>query len=83
MVNNLMSERCQKLARWAKAVIDRPSRIRMLPVQEHLAVALILNRADLLRDGEFTILQAVNTLDAEWLSAATQVERSFMSELDD
>lgn len=83
MVSHAMSERCQKLSRWAKAVIERPSRIRMLPTREQLAVALVLNRPDLFRDGEFTILQAVNYLDADWLAAATAVERAFMLNPDD
>ncbi len=83
MTNNLMPERCRKLARWAKTVVDSPSRIRMLPLQEHLAVALILNRAELFPDGEFTILQAVNALDADWLAAATAVERAFMLDIEE
>lgn len=73
-----MSERSQKLIRLARSVSERPSRIRMLPVEEHLAVALILNRKELLRDGEYTILQAVMALDTEWLAAAAEVERYLM-----
>lgn len=83
MVTTLRSERHQKLARWAKVVSERPSRIYMLPLQEHIAIALILNRAELLPHGEFTILQAINTLEAEWLAAATQVERSLMLDIED
>jgi hypothetical protein len=42
---------------------------------EAIAIALVLNRADLLPDGYTHVLHAVDRLGDEWLKAAIEVAR--------
>jgi hypothetical protein len=50
--------------------------IGVLSTGEQIAVALVLDRKDLLPHGGYTILEAVNRLGPEWTRAALDVQRS-------
>ena len=76
MAETVMSDRCKRLVRMAEAVVEDTERIRLLPLKERLAVALILNRPQLFPGGEFTILQAVAFLGEDWLKAAIEAEKA-------
>lgn len=71
-----MSDRCQRLVRMAASVVESTERIKLLPLKEQLAVALILNRPQLFPDGDFTILQAVAFLGEEWVKLAIEAEKA-------
>ena len=63
------------IRRLAQRVQENDKRIGMLSTGEFLAVALVLNRFDLLEQAGYTMLEAVNRLGEEWLSAAIEVQR--------
>ena len=64
-----IGERIERLIR--RVEVD-PQSIGMLSVGERLAVALVLDRKDLL--GDFTMLEAVERL-GEWYAPAREVQR--------
>lgn len=78
-----LQERCRRLLRLVERVTDRPQRIEMLPLEERLAVALVLNRPEFFPDGDFTILQAVAHLNGEWLAAATAAEKALAARMEE
>jgi hypothetical protein len=49
--------------------------IGVLSTGEEIALALVLNRRDLLPDGYTHVLHAVDRLDDDWLKAAIEVAR--------
>ena len=59
----------------ARRVIRDENSIGVLSTGERIAVALILDRADLL-PRDYTMLDAVDRLGAEWTEAALRVQRS-------
>ncbi|MBX9682334.1 MAG: hypothetical protein K2X41_00965 [Hyphomicrobium sp.] len=71
-----MSDRRQRLVRMAASVVEASERIKLLPLKERLAVALILNRPQLFPEGDFTILQAVAFLGEEWVKLAIEAEKA-------
>jgi hypothetical protein len=59
-----------RIASMTRNVAADPDRIGVLSFSEQIAVALVLDRVDLLRTSSGTILQAVARLGAEWTLAA-------------
>ena len=59
----------------ARRVIRDENSIGVLSTGERIAVALILDRADLL-PRDYTMLDAVDRLGAEWTEAALRVQRA-------
>jgi hypothetical protein len=64
------------IERLAQRVAEDESRIGVLSTGEFIAVALVLERYDLLKEAKYTMLEAVNRLGEEWLAAAIEVQRS-------
>lgn len=58
----------------ARAVVFNENRIAKLSINERIAVALVLNRPDLL-DGS-TLLESIDLLGPEWMRAALDVQRA-------
>lgn len=59
-------------------VEDNPESIGVLSTGEALAVALVLDRKDMLdiRNGGYTMLEAVERLGEDWFRAALIVQRT-------
>jgi hypothetical protein len=64
------------IQRLAQRVAEDENRIGVLSTGEFIAVCLVLDRYDLLKDAKYTMLEAVNRLGEEWLAAAIEVQRS-------
>jgi hypothetical protein len=64
----------QTILRLVERVQEDENRIGVLSTGERLAVALVLDRKDLL--GGYTMLEAVNRLGDDWLRASIAVQRS-------
>lgn len=47
---------------------------------ERVAVALALNRADWLAKIDYTLAEAIDRLDADWLACVRQIERTVREE---
>jgi|ERR1700751_673041 hypothetical protein len=69
------SDRMRRLIRMVAAVARREEAYRALSTTEKIAVALVLDRHDLLADEEHTMLQAMKRLEAGWLEAAHAIEQ--------
>ena len=65
-----------RIARMVAAVEAEPEHIGVLSTGERIAVALVLDRPALFPRGGYTILEAVDRLGADWLRAATAVQKS-------
>lgn len=65
------------IARLVERVAKDEDHIGVLSTGESLAVALVLDRKDLLEEinGGYSMLEAVNRLGVQWLEAALQVQR--------
>jgi hypothetical protein len=70
----LASDRMRRLIRMVAAVARHEEAYGVLSAGEKIAVALVLDRHDLLADEHCTMLQAINRLEAGWLEAAQEVE---------
>lgn len=58
------------------AIVERnEAEIGALSTGERLAVALVLDRADLVRSDGYTILEAIARLGADWTRAAYHAQR--------
>jgi hypothetical protein len=64
-----------EIARMVASVAEDEARVGVLSTGEAIAVALVLNRADLLPHGGYTWIDAVDRLGPEWFSAAQAVQR--------
>lgn len=53
----------------------KPASRGVLSTGEFIAVALVLNRFDWLKENKYTMLEAVDRLGEEWLQASFQVQR--------
>lgn len=60
----------ERIGQMARMVANNPDRIGVLSTGEQIAVALVLDRVDLLRGSGRTILQLVARLGPEWTEAA-------------
>ncbi len=78
MTETEMKELCARLIHLTDTVAEAPKRICTLPLKERIAVGLLLNTNQLFPAGEFTILQAVEYLGADWLKVAIEAERATM-----
>jgi hypothetical protein len=58
-------------------VVDDETRFGVLSSGEKIAVALVLDRYDLLRNAWGTMAEAVHRLGPEWTYAALLVQREF------
>jgi len=58
-----------------KAILEDETRLRLFPIKEQLAVALILDRVDFLEDLDHTVLEAVAHIGPEMLAACFRVEQ--------
>lgn len=58
----------------ARAVVHNENHIAVLSIDERIAVALVLDRPDLLEGG--TLLESIERLGPEWTRAALDVQRS-------
>ena len=65
----------KRLALMADAVDQDETRFGVLSTGERIAVALVLERPDLLKKDGWTILKAVDRLGPEWTAAAREVQR--------
>jgi len=59
----------------ARGVAKSPDQIGVLSFSEQIAVALVLDKVDLLRKSSGTILQAVARLGNEWTIAALYAQQ--------
>jgi hypothetical protein len=66
----------ERIARLVAHVETDEGIIGVLPTGEQLAVALVLDRKDLLDRWGYSMLEAVARLGPEWTSAALAVQRS-------
>jgi hypothetical protein len=64
-----------EIARMAASVAEDEAAIGVLSTGEAIAVALVLNRADLMPHGGYTWIEAVDRLGPEWFAAAHAVQR--------
>ena len=64
-----------EIARMVASVHEDEAAIGVLSTGEAIAVALVLNRADLLPHGGYTWIDAVDRLGPEWCAAAHAVQR--------
>jgi hypothetical protein len=64
-----------EIARMVASVAEDEAKIGVLSTGEAIAVALVLNRADLLPHGGYTWIEAVDRLGPEWFAAAQAVQR--------
>lgn len=73
-----MSETVNIIRRLVTAVQANEQRFGVFSTGEKLAVALVLDRKDLLAEvhGGYTMLEAVERLGPEWTAAAITVQRS-------
>lgn len=69
------SERVRRLIRMVAATARHDEAYDVLPSTEKIAVALVLDRHDLLAKERNTILQAIRRVDPAWLQAAQTVEK--------
>ena len=69
------SERTRRLIRMVAAVARHEEAYGVLSTGEKIAVALVLDRHDLLVREHCTMLQAIKRLEAEWFQAAQAVEQ--------
>jgi hypothetical protein len=67
----------ETILRMVETVQRDEKRIGVLSTGEYLAVALVLDRHDLIKESSYpTMLEAASRLGAEWLDAALTVQRS-------
>jgi hypothetical protein len=68
----------ETIMRLAETVARDESRFGVFSTGEKIAVALVLDRRDLLAEvnGGYTMLEAVERLAPEWTRAALQVQRA-------
>jgi hypothetical protein len=66
----------QTIERLAQRVAEDENRIGVLSTGEFIAVCLVLDRYDLLKEAKYTMLEAVERVGEEWLAAAKEVQRS-------
>jgi hypothetical protein len=73
-----MSETVNIIRRLVTAVQANEDRFGVFSTGEKLAIALVLDRKDLLAEvhGGYSMLEAVNRLGPEWTEAALTVQRS-------
>lgn len=72
-----MSDTVEAIMRMVKTVSANEARFGVLSTGEKLAVALVLDRKDLLAEvnGGYTMLEAINRLGPEWTAAAILAQR--------
>lgn len=58
-----------------QATEKNPERRGVFSTGEYLAVCLVLERHDWLKESKYTMLEAVERLGEEWFAAALQVQR--------
>lgn len=71
-----MSQTAHAIARMVDRVEQDPRRIGVLSTGEQIAVALVLNRTDLLPDGYTHVLDAIDRLGWDWQCAAIAVMKA-------
>jgi hypothetical protein len=64
-----------EIGRMVANVAEDEAAIGVLSMGESIAVALVLNREDLLPHGDYTWIEAVDRLGPEWFAAAHAVQR--------
>jgi hypothetical protein len=73
-----MSDTAERILAMVEHVRANEASIGVLSTGEQLAVALVLDRRDLLIDG-YTMLEAANRLGPDWFEAAVSVQQSLPS----
>ena len=71
-----LSSTAETIQKLVENVQEDEKRIGVLSTGEQLAVALVLDRKDLLEAFQYTMLEAVNRLGLEWMNAAIEVQRA-------
>lgn len=71
-----MTEVGRSIGRKVEMVETDPATFGVLSTGEKLAVALVLDRADLLARMDYTILQAVERVGNDWLKSAIIVAKA-------
>lgn len=67
----------EDILRMVKRVVANEKHIGVLSTGEYLAVALVLDRHDLIKESRYpTMLEAVMRLGTEWAEAALAVQRN-------
>jgi hypothetical protein len=76
MKEQAMTDIERRIARMVDAAEKDEAAIGVFSTGEQIAVALVLDRQDLLPHGGYTMLEAVERIGPEWLRAALQVQRA-------
>lgn len=71
-----LDDTARAIGRKVEAVKADPASFGVLSTGERLAVALVLNRFDLLAEQKYTMLEAVERLGDEWLRSAILVAKA-------
>jgi hypothetical protein len=67
----------EAIRRQVKMVQANENKIGVLSTGEYLAVALVLDRHDLVKESRYnTMLEAATRLGEDWLAAALEVQRT-------
>ena len=65
----------QRIAAMVALVEKDAKRIGVFSTGEQIAIALVLDRAELFPHGGYTMLEAVERLGSDWIRAALRVQR--------
>jgi hypothetical protein len=65
----------RRIAAMVALVEEDQKRIRVFSTGEQIAIALVLDRTELLPHGSYTMLEAVERLGPDWTRAALSVQR--------
>jgi hypothetical protein len=68
------------ILRLARSVQKDEARIGVYSTGERIAVALVLDRPDMVKEVWGTMLEAVERLGPEWFAAALQVQRDWFAD---
>ena len=71
-----LDDTARAIGRKVEMVKADPVAFGVLSTGERLAVALVLNRFDLLADQKYTMLEAVDRLGDDWLRSAILVAKA-------
>jgi hypothetical protein len=73
---NVMSNAEKQILEKVRMVAASPRAFGVLSQGERIAVALVLDRHDLIKNTWGTMLEAVNRLGREWTEAALRIQRN-------
>ena len=71
-----MSDTTDTIMRLAETVKRNPARRGVLSTGEFLAVAMVLNKPQWLKDANYSMLEAIDRLGPDWTQAAINVQKA-------